>query len=149
MAERSQMRKKKNVLYSLDETFTSSRHSRRTTNENEGVVTSTERFSPLSSSRSTNVSSVDNLFGEFCSIFSPCLNDGTCSDDVRRPFWFNCSCPDHVEGRLCEMNNRACQPNRCFHSGPSLPMSLEWREKCLFRQLFWRITRGETMFVSS
>lgn len=88
----------------------------------------------------------EEIFREFCSIFSPCENDGICSDDLVHLYGHNCSCPFQVHEKHCQIDDRPCRTNPCFHGGISFPVWRLTRQR-LFRHLSRNIPSRSELFL--
>lgn len=66
-----------------------------------------------------------------CHWLKPCLNNGTCIDNIPASDGYYCSCPPGFNGTNCESNNRVCKPNTCYNNGMS--------EHSLFLHWIWRL----------
>ncbi len=59
-----------------------------------------------------------------CNFSQPCLNNGTCQNNMTSRYGYYCLCQPGVSGIRCEMNRRPCEPNPCMNDGT---LSLDYK----------------------
>ena len=50
-------------------------------------------------------------------MLKPCLNNGSCYNNVTVVNGYICTCPHGFDGAQCELDNRLCKPNTCWNDG--------------------------------
>ena len=96
----------------------------RTIVENENTMTThvshprtPSLFVPRVCSNATRMGAYCNISATLCDILQPCQNNATCTNTDAALRGYACQCPPGVNGTLCELDYRPCQPHTCWNNG--------------------------------
>jgi hypothetical protein len=113
---------------SVQTSFTSTTYGpdmyRSTAVENENTMTTDTSvqeapslFVPRPCSNLTRMGAYCNISATPCDLLQPCQNNGTCNNTDTALSGYACACPQGVNGTLCELDYRPCQPHTCWNNG--------------------------------
>ena len=75
-------------------------------------------FVPRVCPNATRMGAYCNISATPCDILQPCQNNATCTNTgYCFTLGYACQCPPGVNGTLCELDYRPCQPLTCWNNG--------------------------------